>query len=168
MILQLVFALFFLFGLGVAALLTLPVGVGFLLAGVWLVFGILSFIFLYLVYALCYRRTGDAAYEDAKTPTLVFGILSLIFAGVIPGILYIIAYVKLDDAVKEQQQATPAPGYVAGVPPGSPTSSAPLTEGGSKGSPAASPSSVSAFCSSCGRALAPDQRFCPGCGRPRL
>lgn len=168
MILQIVFALLFLFALGVGALLTARVGVGFVLAGVWIVFGILSLIFLFLIYALCYRRTSDAEYEEAKTPTLIFGILSLIFAGVISGILYIIAYIKLEDAVSEQRPRAVPAGYGYGVSPSPP----PPPAGATGGYPSAPPGVMAqplagAFCSNCGRPLASDQRFCPGCGRPR-
>lgn len=173
LVLQLVFALFFLFGLGVIALVTLPVGVGLFLAGIWLVFGLIDFLFLYLVYTLCYRRTRNGEYEEAKTPTIVFGILSLIFAGVIPGILYIIAWVKLGDAAREQQQqrqaTTPAAGYYSpSTPPqaATPYPVPPPTSTGPSSSPTPGASSTR-FCASCGSPLAADQMFCPACGRPR-
>jgi hypothetical protein len=173
LVLQLIFALFFLFGLGVATLLTLRVGVGLVLAGVWLVFGLIDLLFLYLVYSLCYRRTGNGEYEEAKTPTLVFGVLALIFAGVIPGILYIIGYVKLGDAAREQQRqqqvTSPPPAYASPPPPGviwSPSVGVPPVSTGPSPSPALAATSTR-FCAGCGSPLAADQRFCPSCGRPR-
>ncbi|MFZ0699797.1 MAG: hypothetical protein WAN74_06390 [Thermoplasmata archaeon] len=172
LVLQLIVALIFLFGLGIAALVTLPVGIGFALAAVWLVFGLIDFLFLYLVYALCYRRTRNGEYEEAKTPTLVFGVLALIFGGVIPGILYFIAFVKLGDAAREQkrQQATgPPPAYA--YPPASgvaspPSAALPRVSTGPSPSPALGASSTK-FCPGCGNPFAADQMFCPSCGRPR-
>lgn len=61
-------------------------------------------VFLYLVYSLSYARIRRQEYAAAETPTLVLGILSL-FVGILPGILYIIGYVKLGDARREQQAA---------------------------------------------------------------
>ncbi len=103
--------------------------------------------FLYFAYTLSYDRIRKGKYQEAQAATLVLGILSL-FLGVIPGILYIIAYVKLGDAVREQQGFGPGfpPAYVA--PP-----------------PAASlPPQVA--CKGCGRVYPLGQfGFCPGCGQ---
>ncbi len=78
-IFRVIFALIFLFGLGLLAVITSPTGVGLILARIWLVFGFIDFIFLFPVYSLCYRRTVQGAYGETKTPTLIFGIPSLIF-----------------------------------------------------------------------------------------
>ncbi len=65
-------------------------------------------VFLYLVYTLSYARIRRQEYAAAQTPTLVLGILSL-FVGIVPGILYLLAYVKLGDALREQSAAVPLP-----------------------------------------------------------
>ena len=53
-------------------------------------------------YEFSYRRISVGDYEGARTPTLVLGIL-LIFLALISGILYLIAYAKLGDAINEQR-----------------------------------------------------------------
>lgn len=104
---------------------------------------IVVFVFLYFAYTLCYERIRRGDYVGAQTPTLVIGILS-VFAGVIPGIFYLIGYAKLGDAIREQQ--APVPGY--GLPA------------------VASPGPALVACKNCGRvhhmgAFA----FCPSCGQ---
>jgi hypothetical protein len=88
---------------------------------------LLGLFFLYAAYAWCYKRTKEGDYEGAKGWTIILGILGLLFGGVITGILYIIAWVKLRYAVNEQRAAPTmgapaAPMYGAPV---SPTGSAP-------------------------------------------
>ena len=73
---------------------------------------VLVVVFLYLAYTLSYQRIQRGEYQAAQVPTLVIGILSL-FLGLIPGIFYLLGYVKLGDAVREQQ--TPMGPY--GLPP---------------------------------------------------
>jgi hypothetical protein len=100
----------------------------------------LVILFLYFAYTLSYRRIQQGDYAGAQTPTLVIGILS-IFVGVIPGILYLVGYSKLSDAIREQQ--TPM-GYPA---------------------PGMAPSSQTA-CRGCGRVYYTGQfPFCPNCGQ---
>lgn len=130
LILQLIFALIFLFALGVFAFVAVAVGgVVSLFAFVYVAFGILGFIFLYLIWMFCYKPVREGRYEQAKTPTLIFAILSLITFSFISGILYIVAYVKLGDAVREQQM--PPPGYPGGAPmmsPGMPYGGQPMQQ----------------------------------------
>jgi len=64
--------------------------------------GGVAVLFLYFAYTLSYRRIQQGDYVGAQTPTLVIGVLS-IFLGLIPGILYLIGYSKLSDAIREQQ-----------------------------------------------------------------
>ena len=96
-------------------------------------------LFLYFAYTLSYQRIRRGEYEAAETPTLVIGILSL-FVGLIPGIFYLLGYVKLDSAVRERR--SPGPGF------------APFA-----------PGSLVA-CKGCGRVYPVGQfPFCPGCGQ---
>ena len=46
---------------------------------------------------------------DAETSSLVLGILQLIFGGVIPGILLIIAYAKIRDSLNNMMRMRPVP-----------------------------------------------------------
>jgi hypothetical protein len=109
--------------------------------------GGVAVLFLYLAYEYSYLRIQRGEYQQAQAPTLVLGILSL-FLGLIPGILYLIGYVKLGDAVREQQ--TP-PGFFA---PG-PGFAAPT-----------SPSLPQIACRGCGRISFVGQfPYCPFCGQ---
>ncbi len=105
---------------------------------------VVALVFLYCAYEFSYRHIQRGEYYQAKTPTLVIGILSL-FVGVIPGIFYLVGYVKLDDAIREQQ------GFVGGYGPGHPT---------------LSPGTPHTACLGCGRVYPVGQfLFCPACGK---
>jgi hypothetical protein len=109
-----------------------------------LAIGAVAVVFLYLAYEFSYRRIQHGDYVTSQGPTLVIGILSL-FLGLIPGILYLVAYVKLSDAQREQQA------ILSGVP-------------GHYGWPAAAPALVA--CRTCGRVLPVGAfAFCPNCGQ---
>ena len=55
-----------------------------------------------LDYFLVYKRLKEEKVREAKTPTLVLGIIQLILGGLIPGILLIVAYVKIKDSLNRQ------------------------------------------------------------------
>jgi hypothetical protein len=95
---------------GIFVLILLGVGALFLIVfiGIFiLAAAFLGLVWLILVYLFSYRPASDGNYEAARTPTLVFMILSFLTFSLIPAILYLIAYVKLGDAVREA--ATPMP-----------------------------------------------------------
>lgn len=75
-------------------------------------------VFLYLAYEYAYLRIKQGDYAGAQTPTLIIGIISLFF-GIIPGILYLVGYAKLGDAIREQQ-GPPVWWYSYGLPPPAP------------------------------------------------
>ncbi|MCI4330609.1 MAG: hypothetical protein L3K19_02025 [Thermoplasmata archaeon] len=83
-----------------------------------------------LAYHFCYRPVAEGRYADARTPTLVLGIISLFAGGLLLGILYLIAWDKLGDALREQQlPMIPQMGYIpVAVPvpfPGAPGTAPP-------------------------------------------
>lgn len=82
---------FLVFSLG--ALFVRPVVFTFILVG-----GGIALIFPLLIYLLVYRPLGEGRVEDALTPALVLAILALLFAGIVPGILLLVVYVKAKDA----------------------------------------------------------------------
>ena len=96
---------------------------------------------LYIGYRLSYRKITAGHYQEAQTPTLLLGILTL-FLGIIPGILYLVGYVKLGDAVREQQ----APGYPAMAPMVSPQVAC-------KGCGRVHPAGYFPFCPNCGQKM---------------
>jgi hypothetical protein len=130
LILQGIFVLFLL-GFG-ALLLIVFIGI-FLLAA-----GALGLIWLILVYLFSYQPAREGKYEAARTPTLVFTILSFLTLSIIPAILYLIAYVKLGDAVREITAPIPAQ-----FPPGPPRMQVCLKCGSVREGPGA-------FCAHCG------------------
>ncbi|MDG6996336.1 MAG: zinc-ribbon domain-containing protein [Nitrososphaerota archaeon] len=71
-------------------------GFGFLISILWIA----------LDYFLVYRNLFSSNdIPNARTPALVLGVMQLIFGGVIPGILLIIAYVKIGDSMRRRGQA---------------------------------------------------------------
>jgi zinc-ribbon domain len=86
----------------VALLLFLVVIVSVFFALLLLPFVVLEVVWLAIVYLFSYRRVASGEYERARTPTLVIAILSLLTVNLISGILYIIAWVKLGDAIAER------------------------------------------------------------------
>ena len=52
-----------------------------------------------LNYFLVYARIKEGRAEMARTPSIVLGVLELLFGGVVPGILLIICYVKINDGL---------------------------------------------------------------------
>ncbi|MFZ1024023.1 MAG: hypothetical protein WAN87_07805 [Thermoplasmata archaeon] len=155
-------------------------GVGFflliipILGGIVLFLAFISLIWLLLVYIFSYAPARNRDFEDARTPTLVFGILTLISGGFISGILYIVAYVNLGDALDEEQARTAAPRASATalpyVPParfayspGTPVLASPAMT-----PPPSPPIPLSSFyCSSFGRPTPPHATYCRNCG-PQL
>ncbi len=71
-----------LFGVGI-------LGIGFIFSILW----------IFLDYFLLYKKIIDDKIEEAKSNAIILGILQLLFDGLIPGILIIIAYTKLSDSV---------------------------------------------------------------------
>lgn len=141
------------------------------IGGILLFLALLAFVWLILVYAYSYARTRDGDYEGARTPTLVFGILALITGGIISGILYIVAGVKLGDAADEKEARRSRPFSPSGPAtdspftrsPYTPTTSTPLAPANSP--PASTPvTSGSSFCPNCGRPTPMPAHFCRSCG----
>jgi len=158
LIFQLIFALLFLVAFGVSALFLASVGVFPVFAVVWIAFGALGFVFLFLIWMLSYKPTSERRYEAARTPTLIFAILSLITINLIAGILYLIAYIKLGDAVREQQmppQAYPgaAPMMAPAMPYGQPMQQPmqPMQQPMQPMAPQAPPAAAAVMCPKCGK-----------------
>jgi hypothetical protein len=95
--------------LGFSVLYPIPLPLPIAWVGVGLTVGVgaVVVVFLYFAYHLAYVRIRQNEYVAAQTPCLVFGVLSLA-AGILPGIFYLIAYVKLGDAVREQFSSVPS------------------------------------------------------------
>lgn len=85
------------------------------------------------------RDIDSGRYVQAQTSSLVLGILGL-FANIISGILFLVVYFKLGNAVRYAQ--APPPAYAT-----SPTAA------------------TGRFCVECGRSVAVDAKFCSYCGK---
>jgi hypothetical protein len=121
--------------LGIGFLVVLAPGLGGIIFGA----AAIGILWIVLVYSFSYRRTEEGDYEGARTPTLVFGILSLLGLGLISGILYLVAYSKLGDAIDETTDVTP---------PWNPPA----------------PISGMKYCPACGRPSPSSSRYCQSCG----
>lgn len=150
LVLQVIGAAVLIVGLSVALGVSVvtPFAYSWVVAIVAVVVGGIALLFLYLAYEYSYRRIKAGEYEAAQTATLLIGILSL-FVGIVPGILYIVGYAKLGDAVREQRSMfvpPPSSGVAAGtLAPGAGTQVA---------------------CRGCGRVYLVGQfPFCPNCGQ---
>ncbi|MHB8359046.1 MAG: hypothetical protein ACYDCP_06060 [Thermoplasmataceae archaeon] len=72
---------------------------GFLLALITIFLAILPFILMFLDYFLVYKPLVDGDAGRAEVPSLLLGILQLFVGGVLSGIVLIIAWVKIRDAI---------------------------------------------------------------------
>lgn len=84
----------------------LQLGPSFAFGIVGLVFSVIfliSVLWVALDYFLIYKNLrSPETVPNARTPALLLGILQLIFGGFIPGILLIIAYVKIGDSMRNR------------------------------------------------------------------
>lgn len=91
-------------------------------------------------------------YQAVKEPLLVWAILALIF-GVVPGILLLIAYIRVL--------------YWSDAPsPASPSARAASTGTPVPSTPSAPAKGPAGFCPRCGASVVGDGRFCARCGSP--
>ena len=67
-------------------------------------FFLIGLVWILLDYFLVYKRLESGNVREAETPALVLGILHLLFGGIISGILLIIAYTKIGDSLRRNQQ----------------------------------------------------------------
>ncbi len=71
---------------------------------------VVSIIWIVLDYLLIYRNLGSPTdIPNAKTPALILGILQILLGGLIPGVLLIIAYLKIGESINNRRQMSSAP-----------------------------------------------------------
>ncbi|MCL4450040.1 MAG: hypothetical protein M1386_01820 [Candidatus Thermoplasmatota archaeon] len=78
---------------------TLPLGAFGIIAIVFAAALAIGILWIALDYFLIYKKLKEERVREAETPSLVLGIIQLIFGGLIPGILLIVAYVKIRDSL---------------------------------------------------------------------
>ncbi len=88
---------------------TVPVNgtpAGFNPAGIYIVvIGIISLIGLFWIlldYFLIYKPLGEGNVRSTESPAIILGILQLLIGGFIPGILIIIAWIKIRDSLRNK------------------------------------------------------------------
>ena len=93
-------------GIGTSPVVTPPIFPMFgLFAFVFSLSFLVSIVWIALDYFLVYRNLGSTStIASAKTPSIVLGVVQLIFGGVIPGILLIVAYIKIGDSMQRRGQ----------------------------------------------------------------
>jgi hypothetical protein len=133
-------------------------GILVLLVGALLV--IVPILLLYVGYAFSYRRISTGDFAGARGPTLLLAILGFPFGAVIVGILYLVAYLKIDDAENESRAMSAWPGQGYGAPPGYYGGGMPYA-GGPVGAPA-----LHGGVAYAPAPMAPVAMNCPRCGRP--
>ena len=163
-------ALFVLVGFAIGALVLIVSLVG----AIYIVFAALGLVWLLLVWLFSYNPVRSGRYEAARTPTLIFAILSIISVWtILSGILYLIAYIKLGDAVREQQM--PPPGYPGGAPmmtPAMPYGGQPMQQPMQPMQPqpmqpmSSQPMATQPMAPAPVAAAAPAAVICPRCGKP--
>ena len=67
---------------------------------------LIGIVWIVLDYLLIYKKLNAERVREAETPAIVLGIIQLIFGGLIPGILLIVAYVKIRDSVNRRGYAS--------------------------------------------------------------
>lgn len=129
-------------------------------AGIFLFFAFLPLLFLFLTYAYVYRplKWGDLSH-DPRAAALVLGILSILLAGVISGILLIVAYAKMSNGYT----AMASPQTWSAPPTRSPPPPVRAPDLGASESPAAGEGGIR-YCPSCGAGVETGSRFCVNCG----
>ena len=78
---------------------TLPLGAFGIIAIIFAAALAIGILWIALDYFLIYKKLKEERVREAETPSLVLGIIQLIFGGLIPGILLIVAYVKIRDSL---------------------------------------------------------------------
>jgi hypothetical protein len=74
---------------------------------VFSIFFLIGLLWILLDYFLVYKNLALEKVKESEVPSLILGIIQLILAGVIPGILLIIAYVKIRDSLENSARQLP-------------------------------------------------------------
>ena len=88
---------------------TISIGVPNIITAVFSAALAIGILWIALDYFLVYKKLKEERVREAETPSLVLGIIQLIFGGLIPGILLIVAYVKIRDSVHRSGGGTLQP-----------------------------------------------------------
>jgi hypothetical protein len=108
LILDLLFALLFIFAIGLSALYfnvacnAVGSHCGFSIFGIiFVALGVIALVWVLLIWLLCYQPVSAGQYGEARGNTLMFAILAFLTLNIITAILLLVAWSKLSDAVNE-------------------------------------------------------------------
>ncbi len=96
-----------------------PVGILLVFPILLIVWGAVNFL-IYIEARAIEDLVNQREYEQAKSKTLVWMIVGFIFAGIVLGIVLLIAYIKFDPLVNRQRSAYASPPAAYGIPPPAP------------------------------------------------
>ncbi|MFG1445978.1 MAG: hypothetical protein AAE975_02245 [Thermoplasmatales archaeon] len=85
---------------GVVTTTTVNSSAPLIILAVFSIFFLIGLLWILLDYFLVYKNLALEKVKESEVPSLILGIIQLILAGVIPGILLIIAYVKIRDSLE--------------------------------------------------------------------
>ncbi|HYA70673.1 MAG TPA: hypothetical protein VEH28_04815 [Thermoplasmata archaeon] len=112
------------------------------------VYSVAAGVILLILFAFffAYLPIQRGNYVSAQTPALVLGVLSILTLNIISGVLFLVGYVKIGDAIREQQRSAAGPGA-------QPTAVAAGSLVACKGCGRVFPFGAFGFCPNCGQKL---------------
>jgi hypothetical protein len=78
---------------------------------------VVGLLVLLLVYRFTYVRIRNGDYRAARLPTLAWAIILFVTLSIVSAVLFLIAYVKLGEAVRELESPPWITSPASGVPP---------------------------------------------------
>jgi hypothetical protein len=167
---QLIFFIFFLVYLVLSIPLLLVGGVG--AAGYVLVGAVVDVIVLYVMKTFIFDAIDQGNFKDASDRLLIFGILGLVFGGLIPGILLLIGFLKIQEIFQPQYQQYVNQPYQAQAeqyqaPPQPPQQQAPPAPPAPPKVEAPKKKADMVKCKNCGVRYPSFMKSCPNCGTPK-
>ncbi len=93
---------------GVVTTTTVNSSAPLIILAVFSIFFLIGLLWILLDYFLVYKNLAHEKVKASEVPSLILGIIQLILAGVIPGILLIIAYVKIRDSLEKSARHPPS------------------------------------------------------------
>ncbi|MEM0449900.1 MAG: hypothetical protein QW520_08790 [Methanomassiliicoccales archaeon] len=150
-------------------------------AGYTLASGLVYFLLLFLMKSTFFDALDQGRFKEASDKLLIWVIIGIIF-GFIPGLLLLIAYIRLRDVFQPKFQPYPPGTYQAGAPPPSPQpqyyapppqQAPPPPPPQAPPAPQPTPSHEPAKhadmvkCKKCGVQYPAFMRTCPNCNEPR-
>ncbi len=119
---------------------------------------------VWYVYTHFYERSKAGNYLGAQDAGILSIIFGLIGGGVIAGVLYIVAYLKLGDAIHEQRAMAGGAGMVGPYPAAPPYSAPP--PGAAPSAPPIAATSPPLPTAPGAAPIPPPAPICPRCGKP--